>query len=259
MGENKMILTEFDHCKTAIINPNEFINKIEGFPKVGVTCFSQTLIDKVLQTFDYEQIEEIASANGREPIYKIIYKGLEIAFFMSSVGAASCVVGYEEITAMGLEKLIMFGTCGVLSKEIEDLAIIIPTGALRDEGTSYHYVEANDEIEVNTKYKEEFLEILNEHNYSYVFGKTWTTDAPYRETHAKVQKRKEQGAVCVEMECAAMAAVAQFRGKDFFQFLYATDNLDDTKWDTRSLSCAINLNKKEQIALLAFEFATKIS
>ena len=56
-----------------------------------------------------------------------------------------------------------------------------------------------------------------------------------------------------------MAAVAQFRGKDFFQFLYATDNLDDTKWDTRSLSCAINLNKKEQIALLAFEFATKIS
>ncbi len=254
-----MILNEFDYCKTAIINPNEFINKIEGFPEIGITCFSQALTDKVLKTFDHEQIAEIASANGCEPIYKIIYKGLEIAFFKSKVGAASCTTGYEEITAMGLEKLIMFGTCGVLSKEIEDLAIIIPTSALRDEGTSYHYVEANDEIEVNTKYKEEFLKILNEHNYSYIFGKTWTTDAPYRETQAKVQKRKEQGAVCVEMECASMAAVSQFRGTDFFQFLYAADNLDDTKWDTRSLSCAINLNKKEQIALLAFELAIKIA
>jgi hypothetical protein len=49
------------------------------------------------------------------------------------------------------------------------------------------------------------------------------------------------------------------RGKDFFQFLYAADNLDDTKWDTRSLNCATNLDKKEQIALLAFELATKIA
>ena len=119
---------------------------------------------------------------------------------------------------MGLEKLIMFGTCGVLRKEIEDLAIIIPTSALRDEGTSYHYVEANDEIQVNSKYKEEFIDILNEHNYSYVFGKTWTTDAPYRETSAKVQKRKEQGAVCAEMECASMAAVAQLEAKTFSSF-----------------------------------------
>lgn len=71
---------------------------------------------------------------------------------MSRVGAPVCTVGYEEVLAMGLEKLIMFGSCGVLSREIGDLAIIIPTSAMRDEGTSYHYLEVSDEIEVNTKY-----------------------------------------------------------------------------------------------------------
>ncbi len=160
---------------------------------------------------------------------------------------------------MGLEKLIMFGTCGVLKKEIEDLAIIIPTSAMRDEGTSYHYLEASDEIEVNTKYKEEFKEILKEHNYSYIEGKTWTTDAPYRGTRDKVFKRKENGCICVEMECASMSAVSNFREKEFFQFFYAADNLDNVKWDIRSLENDAKLSEKEKIALLAFELATKIN
>lgn len=102
-------------------------------------------------------------------------------------------------------------------------------------------------------FKEEFIDILNQHNCTYTCGKTWTTDAPYRETQAKIVKRREQGAICVEMGCASMAAVAKFRNKDFFQFLYATDNLDSIQWEKRSLECADNLDKKEQIVLLAFK------
>ena len=177
---------------------------------------------------------------------------------MSFIGASACTGAYEEILAMGLEKLIIFGTCGVLDRNIDDLAIIIPNSAVRDEGTSYHYMKASDEIKVNEKYKDEFIKILNDNNISYIEGKVWTTDAPYRETRSKVLKRKEQGCICVDMECSAINAVAKFRDKDIFQFFYAADNLDSKKWDQRSLGDDNRLSEKEQIIYLALNLAIKI-
>ena len=89
-------------------------------------------------------------------------------------------------------------------------------------------------------------------------GITWTTDACYRETRDKVNKRKEMGAVCVEMECAGMQALCDFRGTEFFQFFYAGDNLDHTSWEPRSLSGSTRLDEKSKIMLLAFELGLKI-
>lgn len=254
-----MILEDFDSATDSIINPCHVESKVDGFPKTGVTCFSELLVDKIAKAFNAQIVAYSDSANGRIPIYKVVYKELEIALFMSRVGGPACSATYEEIMEMGLEKLVMFGNCGVLKKEIQDLAIIVPTSAIRDEGTSYHYVKASDEIAVNQKYLNKFIDILNEHNYSFVIGKTWTTDAPYRETFKKTEKRRQNGALCVEMECASMAAVSQFRNKDFFQFFYAGDNLDSANWEIRSLRSDTKLGQKEQIALLAFEMALRMN
>lgn len=253
-----MILEEFDECKTSTFDPYEVENVIPNFPKIGITCFSKKLMDRYVEIFNGEKIAEISNANGRVPVYKIIYKDIEIALFMSRVGAPACTVAYEEVLAMGLEKLIMFGTCGVLDRNIEDLAIIIPTSAIRDEGTSYHYMKSSEEIIVNEKYVSEFIDILEANKISCIKGKVWTTDAPYRETRAKVLKRKEQGCVCVDMECSAMNAVAKFRNKDLFQFFYAADNLDSAKWDQRSLGNDDRLSEKEKIIYLVLELAGKM-
>ncbi len=253
-----MILEEFDECKTSTFDPYEVENVIPNFPKIGITCFSKTLMDRYVEIFNGEKIAEISNANGRIPIYKIVYKDIEIALFMSYVGASACTVAYEEVLAMGLEKLIMFGTCGVLDRNIEDLAIIIPSSAIRDEGTSYHYMKSSEEITVNDKYVSEFIDILSSNNVSYVQGKVWTTDAPYRETRAKVLKRKEQGCICVDMECSAMNAVAKFRNKELFQFFYAADNLDSSNWDKRSLDNDDRLSEKEKIIYLVLELALKM-
>lgn len=253
-----MILEEFDKCKTSTFNPYDVESKIPNFPKIGITCFSKKLMDRCVEIFNGEKIAETSNANGHTPIYKINYKGIDIALYMSYVGAPACVVQYEEVLVMGLEKLIMFGTCGVLDRIVEDLAIIIPTKVIRDEGTSYHYMEASDEILVNKEHKDAFISILKTNNVSYIEGKAWTTDAPYRETRAKVQKRKEQGCICVDMECSAMNAVAQFRNKELFQFFYAADNLDSDKWDKRSLGNNVRLSEKEKIIYLALELAIKM-
>lgn len=253
-----MLLEDFDETKQSTFDPEEVHSVVPNFPKVGITCFSRKLFNRIVENLEVEEIATTKNGNGREPIYKTNYKGKDIAIFMSRIGAPACVMAYEEILAMGLEKLVMFGTCGVLDSRIDDLSIIIPTSAYRDEGTSYHYAPASDEISVNEKYIEDFEEILNANHCSYTTGKTWTTDAPYRETKSKVLKRKEQGCVCVEMECAAMSAVSKFRHKDFFTFFYAADNLDAVKWDMRSLGNEDKLSEKEKIGYLALELALRM-
>lgn len=253
-----MILEEFDKSKTAIINPRDLEERIADMPKTAVSCFSVELLEKLVKNFNGEKISFTHNANGYFPIYKINFNGTDIALFTSCVTAPSAVAEYEEIFAQGVERIITFGTCGVLDKSIRDLAIIIPTSAIRDEGVSYHYKEASDEIIVNPKYIEEFISLLDEHNYSYTLGKTWTTDAIYRETREKLNKRKEQGCICVEMEASALAALAEFRGKEVFEFFYAADNLDGAEWDKRSLHCTKRFDEKEKIGVLAITFAENL-
>ncbi len=253
-----MILEQFDASKTAIINPFDIIAPIDGFPRVGVTCFANFTFDRLIKELRATQITSTSLANMHIPIYKAIYQGVEIALFMSYVGAPGCVAVIEDLFAMGLEKLIIFGTCGVLDASIKDCSIIVPNIAVRDEGTSFHYAPPADEIAVNLKYIEVFTKILEEHQCTYNIGKVWTTDGIYRETREKVNLRKSQGCICVDMECSAVAAVAQFRQKEVFHFFYAADNLDSELWDARSLSNENNPIEKDKIATLALELAIAI-
>ena len=253
-----MVLTEFDFDKEAIINPCDCVEKIEGMPKVAVTCFEYKTFGRMLGSVGGEQIGVVKNANGEQSVYKTKYKDKEIVLYMSDMGAAGTAGDLEEIYAMGVETVIMFGSCGVLDKTIEDCSVIIPDAAVRDEGASYHYAPPSDEIRVNLKYMPEFVKLLEEVKCSYRIGKVWTTDGFYRETKAKMLKRKEQGCICVDMECSAAAAVAQFRDKELFQFFCAADNLDGEVWDKRSLSSSVKFDEKDRFAQLALELAVRI-
>ena len=261
-----MILEEFDYDKEAILNPFHFMDaqiKEKGLkgkmPKVAVSCFEGKTFNRLIQLLDAKEIAVTENANTEFPVYVAKYKNKEVALFLMDMRAAGAAGQLEEFYALGIEKVIVFGSCGVLDRSIEDCAIIIPNAAVRDEGLSYHYVPASDEMPVNLKYIPEFTAILDEVNLGYRIGKTWTTDAIYRETKAKMERRKEMGCICVEMECSAMAAVAQFREKELFQFLYAADNLDSVKWERRSLNHEVKFEEKDLFAQLAMELAVRIS
>ena len=253
-----MLLEEFDRETNAIIDPNMCAERIEDYPEVTISCFSWRLFDSVLATFDARKIADLHSGTGPNPVYEVEYKGTRFALYHSLVGEPICVAPYEDLMAMGSKRLILLGNCGVLDKSIEDCGIIVPTSALRDEGTSFHYAEPSDVIEVNKKYREIFKEVLADCGYPYVEGMTWTTDACYRETREKVNRRRAQGAICVEMECAGMQALCDFRGTEFFQFFYAGDNLDHSAWDPRSISGGSRLDDKTKIMFLAFELGLRI-
>ena len=87
----------------------------------------------------------------------------KVVLFNSYVGAAGCVAVIEDLFAMGLEKLVLLGTCGVLDKSIKDCSIVIPDRAVRDEGTSYQYMPACDEVKVNEGYID-IKNVLNNNN-----------------------------------------------------------------------------------------------
>ena len=253
-----MLLEEFDFDRSAVIEPTYVHHSVEGFPETVVSIFHHTLFQRIVDFLGGKAIAETKDVDGHWPVYEVNYKGKRFAMYKARLGAPACVGSFEDIIPMGAKRIILLGNCGVLDKSIEDCGIIIPTKAIRDEGTSYHYMPAADYIGINKKYIPEFIGVLEECGYPYVMGTTWTTDAFYRETRSKVAKRKEMGAICVEMECAAMQAMCDFRGVEFFQFLYAGDNLDHSTWDPRSLSGSARLDDKEKIAMLAFELAVKI-
>ncbi len=254
-----MLLHEFDPNPVAVVNPSDMHQPVEGCPKVAVSCFERETFGRMVERLEAEEIAQTKTANLVIPVYRAQYKGKNIVLYESDVGAAACVGMLEDLFALGVEKLVLFGTCGVLDRSIGDCGIIIPTAALRDEGTSYHYAPPSDEIEVNPKYREEFIEILRRHKCTYTQGKVWTTDAFYRETAEKMARRKAQGCVCVDMECSAVAALARFRGKEVFHFFHAADNLDGEAWDSRSLSQAANITGRDKAALLALELAARIA
>lgn len=253
-----MLLHEFDPNPAAVINPSDTHGTLWNCPKVAVSCFERSTFGRMLERLGGVEITRMKKANWDAPVYRTEYRGMELALFEAYVGAAGCVGDLEDLFAAGAEKLVLFGTCGVLDRSVRDCGVIIPTAALRDEGTSFHYAPPSDEIEVNPKYREEFIEILNRHNCTYALGKTWTTDAFYRETAEKTARRRAAGCICVDMECSAVAALAQFRGKEVFQFFHGSDCLDGGGWEEYGLSQSANITGKDKAALLALELAVRI-
>lgn len=224
-------------------------------PEVAVGVFSRHLFYDTVEKFNCKEVGCISNANFERNVYILKYKEHEITFFMAGIAGPMISADIEELHAQGVNKFIIFGNCGVLDSNIEDCSIIIPTKAFRDEGTSYHYIEPSDTIELSDKYTDYFIDILDKYNFNYVKGYTWTTDAFYRETKDKIKYFKEKGALCVEMEGAAIAAVCQRLNLDYFTFYYAGDNLDSVEWDERSLSGLVNIDKKKKVMTLALELS----
>lgn len=200
---------------------------------VMIITFSYIIEEYIKNHFNCTQIATLYSAAGLTPVYQIEYKGKKIGFYKTCIGAP-CTVGLVEdvLSVVDTDKIIMFGGAGCLDKEIARGKIVIPTEAYRDEGTSYHYAPAADYITLKNSYI--VADFMKQANIPYVLGKTWTTDAIYRETRGNFEKRKQDGCIAVEMECASVQAVCDFRGVKFYNFLKSGDLLDAPEWDPRS-------------------------
>ena len=130
----------------------------------------------------------------------------------------------EQLIAGGAREIIAAGCCGALVEDTEG-DFFVPTQALRQEGTSYHYLPPAREVELNERAVGAIEKALMKYGKTYRKCKTWTTDGFYRETNEMVLYRIEEGYSVVEMECASLAACAKMRGVIFGQLLFTADSL----------------------------------
>lgn len=247
--KNDFPILEYDTAKDGIIRPNR-----KGRSKVPSKClmtFFGEVLDGFVAKHSAVEINYYGSEMRHFPIYEVEYRGVKISLIQAVVGSASIAMMVDLLISYGVTNLIVCGGCGVLA-DIPVGDVIIPISALRDEGTSYHYLPPSREITVNPDVVKIIKQTLNELHTPYIEAKTWTTDAFYRETPDMIAYRKEEGCSVVEMECATIAAVAQFRGIRSGQLLYSGDiltdfeNYDERGWEE-------NLTAREKLFYLSLE------
>lgn len=245
----------FDDNSEPLISPEKFYGTHVKIAETCIVTFSHAVYERVLKKYDCKKVANSGTANGKIPVYYIDEK--KILFYMSPIGSAVSGTILDEVRCLtGAGKFIFFGSCGVLDAEKCSKKIIVPTQAYRDEGFSYHFEKKTDYIDI--QYSSKLIEILSELQIDNISGKTWTTDAIYKETVNNRDARKSEGCICVEMECAGLQAICNYRNLELYQFFFGGDLLSDADWSRGSLGTKTEKDNQINCFDLALKIAEKI-
>lgn len=229
MNESRYPILEFDDAKTAKLNPSNFADQTFETDKLIITFFPEALEKLIAEG----NIVPERTIGGENPI--LIYRFLTepVLITLGYVGCPACAGNLDLFHAMGIEKVMFCGGGGVLDKSIEVGQILVVDGAIRDEGFSYHYIAPSRIIYTEPETTEKITWYLDQNSVSYLRGLVWTTDAIFRETPEKIEKRKSEGAKIVEMEQAGCIAVSRFRNFRYGALIYGGDDLSGEEWNNR--------------------------
>jgi len=225
-------ILEFDSNPEAILEPKN-IYKQKIAPLKAVICFFGEVIQEMFDAGKLMLLINLRSEMGLHPLYLYEHQGETIMIFHPGIGASLSAAILEETIALGSQIFIVCGGCGVLDHHLDVGHPIILTSAVRDEGTSYHYLPPAREVEPHPLAIDALKTTLQTKGLGYHLTKSWTTDAIYRETKAKRELRISEGCDVVEMEAAALFAVATFRNVILGQLLYGGDLVHPEGWDGR--------------------------
>ena len=225
-------ILEFDPTLPALIEPSEHI-EARDMPEHCVPCFFLEVIDELVESGRAREVACMNSEMGRHPVYELDVDGKRLAVFHPGITSAFAGAMLKEVIAFGCRKFIACGSAGVLDQAITFGHVVIPESAVRDDGLSYHYAPPSREVAAHPDGVAAIEAACDKHNIPFLTGKTWTTDAFYRETPKRVALRRLEGCLTVEMEAAGFFAVAEFRGVVFAQALYGADDISGAEWDVR--------------------------
>jgi uridine phosphorylase len=164
-------------------------------------------------------------------LYAYHYEGHEYGIVGCAVGAAFAVLIAEELFASGCQFLLSMTSAGQILPVRAPPYFIVIDRALRDEGTSYHYLPPTDYSEADAQLTQLTREALTAAGISVQVGATWTTDAPFRETQQAIDAALQTGILAVEMEAAALYAFAKARGRSVLCFAHVTNQMGRIEGD----------------------------
>ena len=243
--KHEIPILEYDDDPRAVLEPTHEGLSIH-LPEKAVFAFLGEAIDDYARAHNARVAEFFISATKEFPVYIVNHQGEDICLMQAPVGASAAAQILDFLIGYGVRKIISAGSCGVLTPR-EENAFLIPVKAMRDEGASYHYLPPARYVETSEHINNAIRSVMSSNGLPCEDCVTWTTDGFYRETRALVEYRKQEGCDVVEMECAALAACARFRGAEFGQILYTADSLagietyDERNWGRSSVDKALTL------------------
>ncbi len=150
--------------------------------------------------------------------------GFEMGLIAGTVGAPFAVLIGEQLVASGCRHIIGYSSAGAVSAHLQLPCLVVPEGALRDEGTSYHYLPAASYVRARGDLPGILARHASQCGLPVHRGLTWTTDAPYRETKTEIERHRAEGVLSVEMESAALMALAEARDVEIASLLHVTNS-----------------------------------
>lgn len=158
-------------------------------------------------------------------MYDFELNGRTVGIIGEAVGASFAVLVAEQMFVSGCQLLISITSAGTITPPAGGEQFILIDQALRDEGTSYHYLPPDEPALLNREILNKLQDLPNNPELSVDIATSWTTDAPYRETQAAIQKAKAEGSTAVEMEASALYAFAKARQKLVICFAHLTNTM----------------------------------
>jgi uridine phosphorylase len=149
--------------------------------------------------------------------------GAEFGMIGGTIGAPFAVLVAEELFALGCEALVSISSAGLIAPGISPPFFLLIEKALRDEGTSHHYLPLARFAEAPPSLIAAVKSRLEAAGVPILAGASWTTDAPFRETETLIAGRREEGAISVEMEAAALLALGAAIGKPVVCLAHVTN------------------------------------
>jgi uridine phosphorylase len=146
------------------------------------------------------------------------------------MGAPALVALAEQMIAWGTRRLVILSLAGGLQPELEPGSILVGSGAIRDEGTSYHYLPPAEQVEAAPGLVASLAGALRGRGLPHTVGTVWSTDAAYRETQEEAGFFRSKGVQAVDMESAGLFAVGRVREVETASVFVMGDSLAGPRW-----------------------------
>jgi uridine phosphorylase len=190
---------------------------------------------------DGDIVENLLARNRAQPniywacyhtkMYDFELDQLKLGIIGYTVGAPFAVLVAEELFACGCKLLINVTSSGQILPERDPPFFVLVEKALRDEGTSYHYIPPSDFVSIDDKLLNLLDGAFSNLSTPVCRGATWTTDAPFRETDHAIRQARLDGILAVEMEAAGLYAFAQARSRPVVCFAHVTNRMGSVEGD----------------------------
>lgn len=240
-----------------VFSPTDYFNykrnaeghNIPDIPSNCIICFEKTFVNYAEQHLG---IEKITWFRKEFELYKL--KNKDMIIVNINYGAALSAIALEELIALGVKQFIVIGSAGTLQETIPLGALVIAESAIREEGVSYHYLKPSKHVNCSKQLADKAKEIIQKTKADNIFfGATWTTDSFYMESISKTKKYKAENVLSVDMETAALYAVAKYRGVDILSIFYISDSIAELRWNPE-----FHKTNSEKIQSIMLNLAIKI-